>query len=278
MNSKIIVLIMSLFLTSGSYIFAGINLVEEGSSFETGWDGFSCLHLSLWSQRNVQADPIFDTTTSVHGKTSIKFTGRGRHSFRLSFKPFVLNPGKPYTFSFYAKSSQPNTKFAIRIQRSTHGGGPATWPLLGYITANTEWKRQIFTFNAPEENSQHRAIKDRYYVEFQLTQDEMMVAGKKGIDFGNIWLDAIQLEEGSVTEYCSGQEVEIGITAPNNGKKIYYVGETPGKANISIYSDYNIGKAVLNYRIIDYYFNTEISKGQTTIKLSAGKSMNFSSR
>ena len=48
------------------------DLLQDGASFEVGYDGFSLNNQYLFSHRGREIEPVFDDTDAVHGKYSLR--------------------------------------------------------------------------------------------------------------------------------------------------------------------------------------------------------------
>ena len=88
------------------------NLILDGSSFEVGYDGFSCLLAYSWTRHGLAAaDPrraVIDPTTAAHGRCSLKLYcnppyGRQGFSPWCTFRWIKIKEGQRYTLSLYAK-------------------------------------------------------------------------------------------------------------------------------------------------------------------------------
>ena len=183
------------------------NLISEGSSFETGPDG---MHLSSGYSWNEPATtfgvrPEFDATTAVDGRHSLKLVADkaqqhfGRFTFvGVSFKRTLLERGKHYTMSAWLKADRPGLRANLFCGESSWSGG-------GFepIPVTTEWAR--------------------YHVEFTADKFEKSGWWLPWISFpdrgeGTLWVDAVQLEEGGLTDYQPAAAVEFGVEIATPGK------------------------------------------------------------
>jgi len=183
-------IVFSVIFSSVLLFFSGIAFgknILENSSFEIGashgWGFATSYEISGPFDQ-------FDTTTAYHGNTSLKleFSNQTQSQSIIS-KIYKLKPNIQYTISFYAKSdfSDPVIVFQmLNTFQSPYGPGDAIGPFS--FTASTNWKRYSFTgttANSPEKCS--------YQLNFR--------PGHQGLANKYIWIDAIQVEEGELTDY-----------------------------------------------------------------------------
>ncbi len=171
-------------LTAGS----AANLIPN-SSFELGTAGWTVIRSAETLLPRIS--PVPDSP--VHGSRSIRFDNPEKAVIELFGGGSVLEQGKTYTLSFYAKASE---RIPIRFSCVAHS---KTWKWNVHAQTETvgqKWKRHILTFS-PKETS-------AYLVK---------------LDWGNhgnsrntatVWLDAFQLEEGRrAAKYAPAAEQEL---------------------------------------------------------------------
>mgnify|MGYP000652271973 CR=1 FL=1 len=151
MRSLISILVMGLL---AFYVSAGENLFYN-SSFELedhGWTNGICNTLEEYIGK-IPLKRIADTTTAVHGKTSLKIScGPGYStSWPMTSPDVTLEEGKKYTVSFYAKATTPAT--IGMLMYTNHNSRWNAGSKREMFVVGTEWKRYNFSFvfNPPEE-------------------------------------------------------------------------------------------------------------------------------
>jgi len=191
-----------------------------------------------------------DETTAAHGKSSIKLTPDAGSMFGLNNKMYALSPGK-YTFSFYAKADKP-VQVLSRI-RGLHTSlkDYADTAISDKVELTTEWKRYSIT----------NEIKDQpgylYTAEFRAPVKEAI----------NVWFDAIQLENGDLTEYQPRNPLEIGYVSNKPGN-IYYAGEGSAVVDVLLNNTGNPSQATVNYKVEDYW-GKQVDQGSKAVDVKA---------
>ena len=205
----------------------GRNLITDGSGFETGQKNIGVTCSSLFSERVGLADRWrIDSTTAAEGRKSLclNLTYRGRCAVRT--RGYVLQPGKKYTLSFFAKADKPvSVPVGVSCVMGFYDYG-----LHKTFRVGEEWQRYSVTGTLSDtpldpRMSRRMPYRNRYYV------------GTVYYDTPNarIWLDGLQLEEGGLTPYAPGRPGEINITPPGFGR-IFHVGNDPGRARILVHT------------------------------------------
>ena len=180
------------------------NLVHDGS-FELGGVDWTKLRYTTPRQ---DADsryiaPVLDRSTKVDGAQSIRYDNPKGEPCILRTTDVAVTPGKPYTLSFYAKSSKPVKLryLPISVIRKIVDGRPArngAWfNPSRYVALNSEWTRHTFTFTPPEG---HESI----------LLDFLWGEGNDA----TVWFDAIQIEPGEkATPYQPMRDMEFTLDA-----------------------------------------------------------------
>lgn len=186
------------------------NLLRGGASFETGPEGVRPYCCHSWYDKMVQqgAPPAFDTTTAVHGTTSLHLTAGDSvklgnpHGFAFvgaAFNRVPLRRGHKYTVSAWLKADQPGIKAVIYCGETTWAG--EDW---GPFAVDTEWKRYHFSF---------------YTADFKKSGYWLTWVGlDPQCKQGTLWIDAVQLEEGDLSDFRPAAEIEYGVEVPNKEK------------------------------------------------------------
>lgn len=219
------------------------NLLHDGASFETGPEGVRPYSCGSWNEKMVEPSvpPVFDATTAVDGVTSLRLTAsdttklgapRGFSFEGVAFNRVELKRDHKYTVSVWMKADRPGIKATLYCGETTWGG--EEWDA---FPVTTEWKR----YHIPFYTSDFK--KSGYY----LTWAGLSSQCKEG----SLWIDAVQLEEGDLSDFqpATGAEYGVESTSPeklfeNGGPcgAVLHVrnnGKTPLTENVSyVIKDY----------------------------------------
>jgi hypothetical protein len=182
---------------------AGGNLLRDGASFETGPDGVRPFACYSWNEKMVQPgiQPVFDAETAVDGAVSLRLTAedsvrkgnpRGFAFVGAVFNRVALARDRRYTVSAYMKADKPGTKAVLYCGETTWAGND--W---GDFPVSTEWRRYHFSFFTNDFK------KTGYF----LTWAGISPACKEG----TLWIDAVQLEEGGLSDFHPAPGIEFGV-------------------------------------------------------------------
>ena len=186
------------------------NLLCDGNSFEIGPEGVRPFCCFSWTEKMVEAGtpPVFDATTAVHGKTSLRLTAgdpvkQGNpHGFAFVgavFNRVALKRDCRYTVSAYLKADRPGMKAVLYCGETTWAGND--WQA---FPVTTEWKRYQSVFFTRDFK------KTGYYLTW--------VGMDPNAREGSLWVDAVQLEEGDLTDFKPASEAEYGIEVASKEK------------------------------------------------------------
>ncbi|MCK4401068.1 hypothetical protein KAW08_02040 [bacterium] len=240
MNKKAIFGIVGLLLLVCGLqpVEASHNLITGDSSFETS---LSPLAGGAQGSRRYE----IDLKEGLDGKKSLKFKGM------ISLKLIPVEPGKTYTYSFYAKTEKDNLRVSFVLEnngRRKHAGKG--------IIIHKEWNRYSVTMKAKAKDCRLR-----------------LSAG--GSFF--TWIDACQLEEGDkLTPYKNKEPISIGIYIPLKNNFVFFP-EEKIKVDISAYKAWKEAETEdlsLSYQITDFYGNT-VEKGEMQIAPDLNKEGRF---
>jgi len=249
-------IIFSVIFSSVLLFFSGIAFGEnilENSSFEIGashgWGLSTSYEIS---------GPLdqFDSTTSYHGNSSLKleFSNQTQAQSVIS-KIYKLKPNTQYTISFYAKSnfSDPVIIFQmLNTFQSPYGPGDTIGPFS--FTASSNWKR--FSFTGTTANSLDKCS---YQLKFWL--------GHQGVSNEYIWVDAIQVEEGELTDYMPSAPVEVGLRADAKHQGNVFFEDEYIIVKLKQYnSDTETRSVTTNFEVFDY-FNRKVKSGIVTTNI-----------
>lgn len=232
---------------------SGSNLILDGSSFETGCDGFSSLLAYAWTKHGLAGtDPrrgVLDTTTAAHGKRSLKMYfhppyGREGFSPWCTFRWIKIKEGQKYTVSLYAKAAREGQRLTVSVCDAWQDWG---W---SFFTLTTKWQRYSHQITAGK-------TEDGYaWVLIPFPED------------GTVWIDGVQLEEGELTDYAPGRAIDLGVNCnyPTKYENLFFDGDKT-VLQATVFSNLTEKRdLVLQYSVEDYFGQTPF-KG--TAKLAA---------
>lgn len=234
------------------------NLLRDGASFEVGPAGVQPFASYSWTEKMVAPGipPTFDTTTAAHGAASLRLTAedpvrkdnpRGFAFVGAVFNRVVLQRDRPYTVSAYLKADRPGMKAVLYCGEQTWAG--AEW---GEIPVTTEWARYAIPFHTDN------FVKSGYYLTW--------VGIAPGCTEGTLWVDAVQLEEGSLRPFHSAP-AEYGVEV-TGAEKLFDAG-TPCQATLRARN--NSAQpltATVRYRLTDYW-GREVRAGTVPLEVPA---------
>lgn len=178
------------------------------SSFELGANGWTDGTVNYKYLLDPKAPPLraIDSTDAVHGGKSLRITTNKSYypngSWLVCSPDVKLEPGKKYTVSFYAKGAKPGT-FSTLV-RSNHLEYWATAAKNRTFRLTPEWKRYSFSFvHQPKGVYASRPGFDHYFLLFMFSDKE-----------NEIHFDALQMEEGELTDYKPASDVEYMVRLP----------------------------------------------------------------
>jgi len=163
----------------------------------------------------------------------------GRYSCRLDKEYETIHsayvklplPGT-YTCSAWMKSTYPDTEVRVTIvsaERSGDGWGEATGEFTQVFTVGTQWQRYWFQADLP-------ATEDgRYQVIFHLpvrrggdtTPATQRVDLRPRSNPEKLYIDAVQLEPGELTDYRPASDIEVGARFLDTEDWVFVEGEMP---------------------------------------------------
>jgi hypothetical protein len=219
------------------------NLILDGSSFETGYDGFSALLAYSWTKHGLAGQEprrgIIDATTAAHGKSSLKLQfhppyGREGFSPWCTFRWIKIEEGQRYTVSLFAKGSRDGQGLAVSVSDNWQNWGWSNFRL------STEWQRYSHQITAGKTEAGYA------WVLIPLPED------------GTAWIDGVQVEKGGLTDYRPGRAVDLGVNCnhPTQYESLFFVGDKV-VLQATVYSDLaEPQEVVLHYSAEDYFHET----------------------
>ena len=168
------------------------NLIQDGS-FELGNSDWRTIRFS--KQGKFFRAPHVDRSDFIHGKQSLFIENPDADTIELTGKEVFLKGGKPYIFSWYAKSSRP---LLLRTALISENAKKQWFVLVKYAMITSEWKRIEYTILPKEDGA--------YLPRFTWGNWN----GKA--NDASIHFDAVQLEEGSkAADFKPRNQVEVSM-------------------------------------------------------------------
>ena len=216
------------------------------SSFELGPDHRYAI--GRWFVNGLP-NTTLDESTKVHGTASLKipFSVKGyapNGAKGIELRDGVGTPvekGKTYTFSIYLKTNVPDANASIAIS-----------PIPPYEWRGRDIVRQKITLGRHTTPQGFEYPWQRYSLTFTAdkTEDVFWVVTVGSKRPGAIWADAVQFEEGPLTDYRPVLPVEIGLFDTATGH-IHDPGKPPEVA-LNAYNDSTVsGRQSVRLRIVD---------------------------
>jgi len=186
------------------------NLLRDGASFEAGPEGVRPYSCYSWNEKMVEPGipPLFDVTTAVHGTTSLRLTAgdslkkgapRGFAFVGAAFNRVELKRDHKYTVSAWIKADRPGIKGTLYCGENTWSG--EDW---NSFPVTTEWKRYHFSFYTSD------FVKSGYFLTWAGIASECKE--------GSLWIDAVQLEEGELSDFRPATDAEYGVESGSSEK------------------------------------------------------------
>lgn len=193
-------------------------------SFEAGWDEWG------WGITDF-ADPPGRTVWAVDdgigrsGRRSARYTvARGFHPRMLCSRALAVEPGKPITVSYWARSDRPGAGAHLFVSGVTW----ADFPVVRYDAYTAEWQRFSATFT-PKGPFLRVCLGDHWWADTA-----------RQVDGANIWFDDVQLEDGPAAgpfsqlpmHACSdtgtaGQLLALGAGRPGLAVRVFNTSGAP---------------------------------------------------
>ncbi|MHB9107030.1 MAG: glycoside hydrolase 5 family protein [Armatimonadota bacterium] len=234
------------------------NLLRNGAGFEAGPDGVQPFANYSWTEKLVApgVPPVFDTTTSAHGAASLRLTAsdpvklgsaRGFAFVGAVFNRVALQRDRAYTVSAYLKADRPGMKAVLYCGETTWAGNE--W---GEIPVTTEWQR----YSIPFYTGNFR--RSGYYLTW--------VGLAPGCTEGTLWVDAVQLEEGGLSDFQPAA-AEYGVEI--EGEKLFEQGAAC-RATLRVRNNGRQPLAGRVHYVIRDYWEREARAGTLPVQVAAG--------
>ena len=203
-----------------------------------------------------------DATTAAHGRTSARIELQvnrrgGKVVVPFESRFYRLPPNRDFVLSFQARADRPLQLGAGLQAMDGQLKNYASGGLQESVQVTGEWQRF-------EIAGRTRPVPGHLYsVVFSSNQD----AGET-VSPGNLWLDAIQLEEGiKATPYRGANEIEVGHAVAVPGA-IYHEGD-PAELELRLFNHGQKRTATLRHRVTDYWGH-EVDHGEKKLTLDPG--------
>ncbi len=215
------------------------NLIRDGSSFETGYDGFSSFLGYTWTRHGLAGtDPrqgVIDSSTAAHGKHSLKMFfsppyGREGFSPWCTFRWIKVEQGQTYTISLYAKGSHDGQPLTVSVADTWQDWGWSRFEL------TSEWRRYSNQITMGKTEGSYAWVLIPY------PED------------GAAWIDAVQLEEGDLSDYAPRRPVDLGLSCshPTKYENLFLKGDEV-RLDATVFSDKGRRSLGLRYHVEDFF-------------------------
>ncbi|MDL1975736.1 MAG: endo-1,4-beta-xylanase [Deltaproteobacteria bacterium] len=235
----------------------GMNILENSSieiASSCGW--------SLGSSHRITS-PLdqLDATNAYHGQVSLKLEfSQEKNGQKVVSKIYRLEPGKQYTVSLYAKSDFSAADFTIQLVNTfqpPYGPGDVIGPYT--LRASSNWQRFSFTGTTISEASK---------CSYQL----IMYPAHQGVPNQYIWIDAIQLEEGPITEYRPRASVEVSLVSDGAHKGNVFFEDEPIIMKLKLHNTDKVAKNITTYYEVYDYYNRKVKEGSINSNIQSESS------
>jgi len=187
-----------------SALAAADNLIFNGG-FELGTAGFE-VNKNLRPDTNptlVFEGAVLDPTTKISGAQSLKIPNRFAEFMELYARGVTLKPGTKYTFSFSAKSDVDALEVSpLVVANDFNPAHGATF------SVGKTWKRYSFAFTTGTLRT-GEAVEGTEVVAKAIWIRTNLEGGQSAGPANTLWLDDLELVEGTGTAYAASAEVEL---------------------------------------------------------------------
>jgi len=230
------------------------NLVAN-SSFEVGID----MNWGITDRQGTGSSfaSMWDRTVGYDGGASIKIPPRlkGDSYNHIISRAYHIKPNKKYTLSVWAKASKPNKAYLVLSMINSYDpSGKSSYKVVNAkngVLISDSWQRYSVT---------------GYLLKWPSSDYHLDIfVSDLGYNNTTVWIDAIQFEEGDLTEYAPSNPVEtmLHISQPGN---VFYEDE-PIEAVLYTYNASSSNQTKnLHFEIYDY-MNRLVRQGSLTISL-----------
>ena len=215
--------------------------IVENSSFEVGTGHGWGLNLTY---RDFSVKSLWDNTVSYHGKASLKVAP----SREVISKVYRLKPNRKYTLSAWVKTTYP-TGLDLIIENAFEplDGYPPPTVLSKSFPIDTDWQRVSLT---------------GYLLDYP-TSDYRIKIFVHGATGNYTWIDAIQLEEGALSDYDTKRPLEIGLQ-DDRVSNIFFEDETISMNLMAYNNSAQEISSTVQYDIYDF-MNRTVGQGAVNV-------------
>lgn len=242
------------------------NLIANGS-FEVGVDAAwgVCVHSSL------DLRDCIDTSTGHSGTTSLKLpcgaasyvSGVIDHDLWITSRVFHLKPNKTYTFSAWVKTSTSTCQLYMDMNNTftppAGSANPRYMLSTGPTTVGTSWTRVSVS---------------GYAIAYVTADFNFLIRIHNGLEGQYVYVDDVQLEEGSITTYADAIAPDALITTSQPGHVFYHDDTLTGTLKTYNGSGASVAKT-LQVELYDW-LNRQIRATSQNISLASGASSSAS--
>jgi len=182
---------------------AGRNLLRN-SSFENSLEHWG-LAFTMTSKPRSEFLSC-DSDEKLHGSCSMRYHAGTRWydaGGRVQSPPIPVVKGKTYTLSAYMKCNEPGLDGTLDV-RYKAGSAPAVSTV---VKLTDTWKRYVLSFEVGECPSMTAVI--------SIAMPRTWMKSKTDFSKRSVWIDAVQFEEGGISEYAPAPVVEITGSTPS---------------------------------------------------------------
>jgi hypothetical protein len=217
--------------------------IVENSSFEVG-TGHGWGVDDLIFHREFSIKSMWDNTEAYQGRASMKVPPRRD----LVTKIFKAKPNKKYTLSAWVKAkNSTGVKLAIANAFEAPEGYPTSVLLEKEFWIGTDWERISLTGHLLDYPTSDYRIK-------------IFVDGEEG---NHVWIDAVQMEEGDLTDYSTKRPLEIGLLGTDINS-LFFEDEPVSMKLLAYNHSFDSISALIHYNIYDY-LNNKVKTGSVNI-------------
>jgi len=225
------------------------NLLSNGD-FEVGLDKWGVNIRGTGQEyempiRAQELKPMLDSARQKYGKYSLRIPGEQHSRFLLTSSNIVLTPGVKYSLSLWVYS-ETRRKLHVSIRS-------------GYFGRGKQYKK---VFEVGPKWSRHSLM-----VELEPAEDAAYFIAVEGSGAGSTWIDAIQIEEGSVTSFKDNGPIEVGFLK-DEIHPVFHVGELIS-IPLMLHSTSGVSDCKVLVTSTDYYGNKTLLQEDDCLSNSA---------
>jgi hypothetical protein len=218
----------------------------ENSSFEVGM-GHGWGYKAEGYNRDSSIGAFCDTNKAYHGTASARFLVKGYFVSRV----YSLRPNRYYTLSAYACGTQGHSLLLSVFNVATPPPGfPPQVEVSQWFTIGPNWQRYSVSGFLPS---------------YPHTDYEVLISCNA--TDSNAWVDAVQLEEGDLSEFNTSVPVELSFTSDKPGR-VFFEDENLALKLLAYNNSSQPFSGTLAYEIYDI-FNRRIVSGEQALSVAA---------